>query len=130
MNEIWHSYDEAGILYALIWDKVTDYPWHDTGGFFDEEGYEDANIQQYSIPLTNHSDSDYHSVDFPTDIATGTYRVQIMLQESAVPDTPHADNDMAVAQGEIHWDFDTSSEIDIGTLSDRLNLVLNVYDES
>ena len=129
-NEIYHSYDEAGILYAIIWDKATDYPWHSTGGFFDDEGYEDANIEQYAIPLTNHNDSDYHSVDFPTAIATGVYRVQIMLQDSAVAETYDADADLPVAQGEIYWDSDTSSEIDLSTISNTIRGILNIYDET
>lgn len=56
--------------------------------------------------------------------------MQIMLQDSAVAETYDADADVAVAQGEIYWDFDTSSEVDLSTLSDKLNFVLNVYDES
>jgi len=124
-NEIWNSYDEAGILYAIIWDKDTAYPWHNTGEFFDTDGYIDANIAQYSVPLTNHADSDYHTVDFPAAITAGVYRVQIMLQDSAVPDTPHADDDLPVAQGEIYWNG--KNEI---SASDYYDKVLNVYNET
>jgi hypothetical protein len=126
-NEIWHSNDEAGHLYGLIWRKTDDYIWHDTGGFFDDYG--DENVEQYAIPLTNHADSDYHSADFPTDIATGVYRVQIMLQDSAVAETYDDDADIAVGQGEIYWDYDTSSEIDLSTISVSIRGILNIYDE-
>ncbi len=125
-NEIWHSYDEAYGLYALIWNKADDKIWDDTAEAWDE--YTDADIQDYIVPMTNHVDSDYHSADFPTAIATGVYRVQVMLVTD--PPLPDADADIAVAQGEIYWNHDTSSEIDPSTLSDRLNFVLNIYDET
>jgi hypothetical protein len=68
-NEIWHSYDEAGILYSLIFRKT------------DDKVYD------------------------------------------RVADT-------SVGQGEIYWDFDNSKEIDLIELSNQLNFVLNIYDES
>ncbi len=56
---------------------------------------------------------------FTIDIAAGGYRSVIMLQESAVADTPHADNDIGVHQGEIYWDG--SAEINIFTLDTSIN---------
>ena len=97
-NEIWHSFDEAETLYALIWRKTDDKIWNNTDGTFDT--YTDADIDKYDIPLANQVDSDYHSVDFPSAIAEGTYRVQIMLIDGGAID---ADADFAVAQGEIYW---------------------------
>ncbi len=99
MNEIWHSYDEAGTLYALIWRQSDDKVWNDTDSQFDT--YTDADILKYDIPLTNHVDSDYHSADFPSAIADGVYRVQVMLRIGGAID---ADADLPVAQGEIYWD--------------------------
>ena len=105
-NEIYHTYDEAETLYALIWRKSDDKVWNGTDGTWDT--YTDADIDKYDVPLTNHVDSDYHSVDFPSAIARGVYRVQIMVIDGAAMD---ADADIGVAQGEIHWDG--SAEIDI-----------------
>lgn len=114
-NEIWHSYDEAETLYALIWRKTDDKIWNNTDGQFDT--YTDADIDKYDVVLTNHVDSDYHSVDFPAAIATaGVYRVQVMHQ---VGGSIHADDDIPVAQGEIYWDG--SAEIDIFTLDTSIN---------
>ena len=108
-NEIWHSFDEADSLYALIWRKTDDKVWNDTDSQFDT--YTDADILKYDIPLTNHVDSDYHTADFPSSITSGVYRVQVMHQIGGSID---ADADIAVAQGEIYWDG--SAEIDIFTL--------------
>ena len=98
-NEIYHSFDEADTLYALIWRKSDDKVWNNTDSQFDT--YTDADIDKYDIPLANQVDSDYHSVDFPAAIALGTYRVQVMHQVGGGID---ADADIAVAQGEIFWD--------------------------
>lgn len=97
-NEIWHSWDEAGILYALVWRQTDDKVWNDTDSQFDT--YTDADILKYDIPLTNHVDSDYHSGDLPAAITAGVYRVQVFLQVGGAID---ADDDISVAQGEIYW---------------------------
>lgn len=68
------------------------------------------------MPLANHADSDYHSVDFPSDITAGVYRVQVMLQVGGALD---ADLDYAIAEGEIYWDG--SAEINIFTLDTSIN---------
>ena len=78
-NEIWTTYNEGNNLYALIWRKADDYIWDNTGGAF-VTPYTDADIDKYDVPLTNHADSDYYSVDFPAavvDTTTQSYRVQI-----------------------------------------------------
>ena len=124
-NEIWHNYDEAGVLYALIYRKTDDKVYDAVADAFDT--YTDADILDYDVPLTNHADSDYHSADFPTDIATGVYRVAIMLRVGGAID---ADIDYAVAQGEIYWDYAAGSEIDTSALSDQIRGILNIYDES
>lgn len=117
-NEIWHTWDEAGILYALIW-RQTDNKVYDRVAAADTfDTYTDADIATYNVELTNHADSDYHSVDFPSGISDGTYRVVIMLQDSVIADTPHADNDIGVAQGEIYWDG--SAELNPFTLNTQI----------
>ena len=113
-NEIWHTFDESETLYALIWRQTDDKVWNDTDSQFDT--YTDADILKYDIPMTNHADSDYHSANFPTDIDTGVYRVQVMHQLGGAID---ADDDTGVAQGEIYWDG--SAEINIYTLDTSIN---------
>jgi len=103
-NEIWHSADESFTLYALIWRQTDDRVYDAVAGSNTFDVYTDADIDDYDVVLTTQgigADSDYHSVDFPTDIAAGIYRVQIMRQ---VGGTIDADADIAIAQGEIYWD--------------------------
>ena len=125
-NEIWHSFDEGNTLYALIWRKSDDKVWNNTDSTFDT--YTDVDIDKYDVVLANQVDSDYYSVDFPSAI-TGTdlkrYRVQIMNQ---VAGGINADNDIAIAQGEIFWDG--TAEVDVGTINITNQTVTNVYDES
>ena len=123
-NEIWHTFDEADDLYALIWRKTDDKVWNNTDSQFDV--YTDADIDKYDVVLANQVDSDYHSVDFPSAIITeGVYRVQIFLIVGAGID---ADDDLGVAQGEIDWDG--TQEITAGLINTDQRLVLNVYDET
>ena len=122
-NEIWHSYDEAETLYALIFQKTDDKVWNGTDSQFDT--YTDADIDKYDVPLANHVDSDYHTVDFPSGITTaGVYRVQIMLQVGGSID---ADDDICVAQGEIYWTG--ADEIDLLALAGQNGTVFNIYDD-
>lgn len=118
-NEIWHSIDEAEILYALIWRKTDDKIYDAVAAADTFDTYTDADIDDYNVELTNHVDSDYHTVDFPSDIAAGVYRVQIFKQDSAVANTPHADDDIAVAQGEMYWDG--SAELNMFTLNTKID---------
>ena len=125
-NEIYHSFEEGNVLYALIWRKSDDKVWNNTDSQFDT--YTDVDIDKYDVVLANQVDSDYYSVDFPsaiTDSATQTYRVQVMLQAGGSID---ADLDTAIAQGEIYWDG--TSEVDTGTINITNQTVTNVYDES
>ncbi len=100
-NEIWHSRDEADTLYALIWRKTDDKVYDAAAASNTFDTYTDADILDYDVPLTNHADSDYHSADFPSDIAAGVYRVQILKQDGGAID---ADADRVVGQGEMNWD--------------------------
>ncbi len=125
-NEIYHSFDEGETLYALIWRKSDDKVWNNTDSQFDT--YTDTDIDKYDVVLANQVDSDYYSVDFPSAITDSTlqsYRVQIMHQ---VAGSINADNDRAIAQGEIFWDG--TSETDIGTINITQSSVVNNYNES
>ena len=115
-NEIWHSADETWTLYALIWRQTDDKVYDAVAAANTFDTYTDADILDYDVPLANQADSDYHSVDFPSDITAGVYRVQVMLQVGGAID---ADLDYAVAQGEIYWDG--STEINIFTLDTSIN---------
>ena len=115
-NEIWHSADETWTLYALIWRQTDDKVYDAVAAANTFDTYTDADILDYDVPLTNHADSDYHSVDFPGSITAGVYRVQIMLQVGGAID---ADLDYAIAEGEIYWDG--SAEINIFTLDTTIN---------
>ena len=115
-NEIWHTYQEGLVLYALIWNKSDDTIWDVVAGAWDT--YTDVDIDDYDLVLTNQVDSDYYSVDFPSGIAAGIYHVQIMRQ---VGGTIHADNDVGVAQGVMYWDG--SAEQDISTLDTLLDSI-------
>ena len=114
-NEIWHSYDEAYDLYALIWRQTDDKVYDAGSGEFDT--YTDADIDDYDIPLANLADSDYHSVDFPV-IAAGVYHVQVLHQIGVID----ADADIVVAQGEIYWDG--TAEMNITTLDTLLDAIV------
>ncbi len=98
-NEVWHTFEEGNTLYALIWRQTDDKVWNNTDSQFDV--YTDADIDKYDVVLANQVDSDYYSVDFPSAIGTGVYRVQVMKQAGGSID---ADNDTGVAQGELYWD--------------------------
>ena len=128
MNEIYHSYEEGNTLYALIWRKSDDKVFDQSDGGDTFEVYVEANIGNYDVAMTNQGDgvggySTYYSVDFPAVITTeGVYRVQVMLQAAG---SPHADNDIAFAQGEMYWDGIT--ELDLFTLSLEGNKVHSIY---
>ena len=121
-NEIWHSYEEGNTLYALIWRQSDDKVYDQVAAADTFDTYTDADILTYDVPLTNHADSNYYTVDFQTDISKGVYRVQIFLQAAG---SAHADNDKEVAQGEIHWNG--NKEV---ASADYDDVVLNIYDET
>jgi hypothetical protein len=115
-NEIWHSYDETKTLYALIWRQTDDKVYDAVAAANTFDTYTDTDIDDYDIPLTNHADSDYHSVDFPSDITVGVYRVQVFDQ---VGGSINADDDIVVAQGEIYWDG--SAELNMSSLDTKID---------
>lgn len=121
-NEIWYSFDEAYTLYALIWRMTDDKVYDAVAGSDTFDTYTDADIDDYDLPLTNHADSDYHSLDFPSGISAGVYRVQIMLQTGGSID---ADADVPIGQGEIYWGG--TAEINVYVLMADTNQVLNIY---
>lgn len=121
-NEIYMTFDEGNTLYALIWRKTDDAVFNNTTNAF--VTYTDAAIADLVVNLTNvESESDYYSVDFPVEItASGSYRVQIMLQPGGSPD---ADADFGIAQGEIQWGG--TSEVTLLTVLVGENKVINIY---
>ncbi len=119
-NEIWKIADETWTLYALIWRKTDDKVYDAVAAADTFDTYTDADILDYDVPLTNQADSDYHSVDFPTDISAGVYRVQINLRVGGAID---ADADLGIGEGELYWDG--SAEIDVYTLDTSMDELLS-----
>ena len=123
MNEIWHTYQEGIVLYALTWRKTDDLIWNVGDSSWDT--YTDVDIDEYDLVLANQADSDYYSVDFPSGIGAGVYHVQIMRQ---IGGTIDADADTGVAQGVMEWDG--SNEIDLTVITGHLGQVHTTEDES
>ncbi len=124
-NEIWHNLDEGNTLYAIIRKKDDDEVFDENDGGDTWEPWQDANVGNYDVPMTDH-DGDYYSVDFPAVIATsGVYRVTVFLRAGVAP---HADNDTSLAQGEIYWDG--SEEIDLLSIDIDARILQNVYNET
>jgi len=117
-NEIWHSYGEEYTLYALIWRQTDDKVYDAVAAANTFDTYTDADIDDYDVPLTNHADSDYHSVDFPASITAGIYYVQIFHQIGAID----ADADVPVGQGVIDWSG--SAEINLTSLDTLIDLIV------
>ena len=118
-NEIWTNYPESNTLYAIVHKKTNDEVLDFDGGTNAWEAWNDAGIDDYDIPMTDH-DGDYYSVDFPAQVVTaGIYRVTIFNQVGVDPD---ADDDTSIAQGEIHWDG--SAEMDTSTLDALIDAIL------
>lgn len=115
-NEIWHSYDEAYNLYALVWRQTDNTVYDFIGGTF--ATYTDVDIDRYDIPLVNQADSDFHVTDFPT-VAAGIYRVQIFHKIGVGID---ADADVVVCEGEVYWAG--TAEMDISTLDTLLDAIV------
>lgn len=121
-NEIWWNTDEGQTLYAIIHAKSDDTVNIIGGNTF--EAWVDANIDTYDLAMTDH-DGDYYSVDFPTTITTaGVYRITIFKQAAA---SPHVDNDLSLAQGEIYWDG--IAEIDTSIIYYAQTQTVFKYDE-
>ncbi len=122
-NEIWHTYQEGLVLYALTWKKSDDTVWNVTDSTWDT--YTDADIDKYDLVLANQVDSDYYSVDFPSGISAGIYHVQVMRQ---IGGTIDADADTGVMQGVVEWDG--SNEINLTVVTAHLGQVHTTEDES
>lgn len=130
-NEIWTTYDEGNVLYALIWRKTDNLIWGNVAKLFQK--YLDSQVDEFAVLLTNGGDlddSDYYSVDFPVEITDeGTYQVQVMLQTGGAIS---ADDDFGIAQGELYWNGTSEDTlISISGQMDRLSAqgsrVLNKY---
>ena len=131
-NEIAWSYDSAETLYALVYEKDTGYIWDVGDGAFEEVGtWNDARVDECDIAMT--ASGDMHFADFPSAIPdTGSYFVQVRLQEGESPDT----DDPPVAHGTLYWggaeaEGGTAEEIDEETISDDITSMTGpeIYDE-
>lgn len=120
-NEIWTSFEEGETLYALIFRKTNDKVYDAVAGSDTFDTYTDADIDDYDVALANQADSDYYSVDFPSGISAGVYRIQILLQ---VGSSINADDDIVIAQGEIYWDGTAEFDLFIIGREQRKNLII------
>ena len=121
-NEIWHSYQDGNTLYALIWRQTDDLIYDADAGGDNFEAYADASIGTYDIPLSEAGTTgDYYSVDFPSGISAGIYRVQVMLQAAGAP---AVDTDTPVAQGEIYWSGSAEIAVEAMRGTDGVSLVI------
>lgn len=99
-GEIWHNYPSGNDLDAYVFKKTDDTVFDEDDGGDTFEAWEDGNVLNYDVPLTDH-DGDYYSVDFPAVIVTDDiYRVVIALRAGV----DAAVGDRRIAQGEINWD--------------------------
>ncbi len=123
-NEIWHNFPSGDSLDAYVFAKTDDTVFDENDGGDTFETWEDGNVANYDIPMTDQG-GDYYSVDFPLVITTpGAYRVAIVRRLGGTA----AVGDLRIAQGEIDWSG--TSEITPITLSAQGGKVLNVYDET
>ncbi len=119
-NEIWTTYDEGNVIYALIWN-TDDQVWNQNTLAF--ETYTDVNIVPYAVRTFAVEDSNLYSGDFPISIDVGIYKVQLILK--VAPPATDPVNDIPIAQGEIVWSG--TFEITSLTLSAQGSRVLNKY---
>jgi hypothetical protein len=124
-NELWTDYYSGNLLDAYVFKKSDDEVFDEADGGNTFEVWQDGNVLNYDIPMTDQGDG-YYTVDFPAAI-TGTdptpYRVVIKLRVGANA----AVGDTKLSQMEIIWDG--SKEVDIGTVFNTTTSVTNVYNE-
>ena len=75
------------------------YVYDEDAGSGTFEAWNDANIANYDIPLTDH-DGNHYSVDFPAGIAANKYKVDLFIQAGGSP----ADGDWSPTSGWMDWD--------------------------
>ena len=108
MNEIYHKYPSGSLLDAYVFKKTDDKIFDQADGGDTFETWADGNVLNYDIPMTDQGDG-FYTVDFPTVISAGIYRVVIKVRAGANA----AVADKGVVEGEIYWDG--VKEIDIFT---------------
>jgi hypothetical protein len=94
-NELDITYVGAAFPYAVIWRQSDNTIWN--GSAF--ETYAGASIGTYDLPLTSRG-GDYYSLDFPSTITAGNYRVVYYV--AAVSGTPTT-SDLLLDSEELYW---------------------------
>lgn len=130
-NEIWHSFDSASTLYALIFRQADQFIYDVGDAAFEAVGtWNDARAGECDVVMS--AVNDIHFADFPT-VAAGVYYVEIKQQAGGSPDT----DDIPVAQGVVYWDGTAEQNMStlIGAdgdtleiLSDEITAVKDVVD--
>jgi hypothetical protein len=139
-NEIYQCYDNALVLYALIWRASDSYIYNaDAAALEASEGelvYFEGDVLTWEgeivtvgdwaeqllecdVPLTAYGFS--HFADFPA-VAAGSYIVEIRKRTSTTP----AIDDVVVGQGFMEWSG--SSEILRATLNSKIDIIDTLVD--
>jgi len=124
-NEIYCTYYSGNLIDAYVFKAADDKVFDQSHGGDAFETWNDLNVLNYDIPMTDQGDGHY-TVDFPAVITNNiqqAYRIVIKLRVGANA----AVGDTKLADGEIYWDG--SMEINIGTINITNQTVTNIYEE-
>lgn len=118
-NEIWHNYLTSKNLYACIFN-ISGNVYYIVGDAFEAWGNGSRDADDYDITLaeTNPANSMHYVGTFPSAIDAGVYRVTVYDRATGTP----IDSDIAIGQGEMHWDG--TAEMNISTLDITLDAIL------
>jgi len=98
-GEIWITWPEGATIYATVRRLSDGFVYDENAGSGTFEAWNDANIANYDVPLTDH-DGNHYSVDFPAGIAAGKYKVDLFIQAGGAP----TDGDWSPTAGWMDWD--------------------------
>jgi hypothetical protein len=97
VNEMHANYASGNTLYLIIRDREGNV-WYPDGQVFESWGTNGRDAEDYCLSMIDKSGSLYVG-DFDDNISTGTYIIQIFLQEGVDP----ADGDTLIESSRIVW---------------------------
>ena len=116
MAEVWHNYPTGKTLYSCAFQRNGDVFLSD-GESTEEWGTGGRTADNYDKPMVEEGDSGHYIGTLDASIAAGVYRITIYDQAGVNP----ADADLAIAQGEIHWDG--VNEMDLSTVDTAVDAI-------